>query len=238
MMSSAELERLEQYRVQGDAHVIRLGTTALLVIDMVYASVHPDYGWVKMYRQMGLEAACDYYVDRLYQTVVPNLQELQKQFRHHAMPVVFTTVASEREDFGDWPARVRRRIERWTEQGFDHPYVHEWDDTAGVIDELAPREGDQVINKTRFSAFNGSNIDAILRELGAELLIVTGVGTNFCVQCTLLDAYDYGYECILVEDATATLDPDMQEIAVRSMELYARTTTTHELLTELAEAIR
>lgn len=232
---TTEMERLERYRVDGDAHVVRPATTALLVIDMVYASVHPDYGWVKMYRQMGLDDACKYYVDRLYQMVVPNIQRLLEQFRDRDMLVVFTTVASEREDFSDWPARVRRRIETWSEQGFDHPYVHEWDETAGVIDELAPRGDEPVLNKVRFSAFNGSTIDAVLRELGVELLVVTGVGTNFCVQCTLLDAYDYGYECVLVEDGTATLNPEMQEIAVRSMEPYAKIVTTRDLVTELGQ---
>jgi nicotinamidase-related amidase len=219
-----------------DVYTVQPHKTGLLVIDMVYGSAHGDYGWAKMYRQMGMEDVYDYYLKRLQDTVIPNIKNLQEAFRRRNMQVVFTTVASEREDFSDWTPRVLRQIRDWTERGVDHPYNHIWDDDAQILDELAPASGEQVINKLRFSAFNGSNIDEVLQELGLELLVFTGVGTNYCVQCTLMDAYDHGYECILVEDATGTLTQEVQDIAIRSMEPYAKIMSTNELLQELETA--
>ena len=215
-------------------YILRRDNTGLVVVDMVYASAHRDYGWVKLHRQMGHDSACDYYLSRLAETVIPNIKALQEGFRRRNMHVVFNTFSSEREDFSDFVPRVLRQIQEWTRQGFDHPYNHVWDDDARVVEELAPLPEERVVNKVRFSAFNGSNIDYVLRELGLELLVFTGVGTNYCVQCTLLDAYDFGYECILMEDATATLTQEEQEVAIRSMvPFYAKIMRTEELLREL-----
>jgi nicotinamidase-related amidase len=228
-------ERTDLYVGTRGAYVLHPEKTGLLVIDMVYASAHGEYGWAKMYRQMGMRHVYDYYLDRLSGLVIPNIRALQSAFRERGMPVVFTTVASEQEDFSDQTPRVRRHIEEWTRQGFAHPYRRVSDSDARILDELAPRPGELVMNKIRMSAFNGSKIDEALRGMGLELLVFTGVGTNYCVQCTLMDAYDHGYECVLIEDATATLTQEVQETGIRSMQPYAKIVTTKEMLHELEE---
>jgi biuret amidohydrolase len=210
------------------------GKTGLLVIDMQYSSTHKDYGWKRMYRQMGLDSIGTYSLDRVDNLVIPNIQALLKACREQGLPIIYTTVSSEKEDYSDLTARSRRHIAEWTEKGFSHPYCHVWDAGAKVIEELAPRPGEPVINKTRFSAFNGSDIDQVLKEMNLELLLFTGVGTNYCVQCTLFDAYDLGYECILVEDATSTLAQDLQDTAIRSMAPYAKISSTQQLLEQIS----
>jgi ureidoacrylate peracid hydrolase len=75
-----------------------------------------------------------------------------------------------------------------------------WD--FAVIDELAPRPGDIVITKTRYSGFAGTTLDAQLRMRGIQFLFFAGIATNVCVESTLRDAYFLDYWPILVVDGT------------------------------------
>jgi nicotinamidase-related amidase len=219
-----------------DVHNPHSGNTGLLVVDMIYGSAHAEYGYLKMYRQMGLDSACSYYLDRLANKVIPNIKVLQEAFRRQGMPVIFTTFSSERDDYGDLLPRAHHQMEAWEKQGYEHPYTRIGEDGARILDDLAPIDRERIVNKTRISAFNGSNIDEVLRHLDLELLVLTGVGTNYCVQCTLQDAYDFGYECIVVEDATATLSEEIQRIAIQSMEAFAKVMRTADILDELKRA--
>ena len=80
--------------------------------------------------------------------------------------------------------------------------------------EIAPEPGDVVIDKTTFGAFNGSDIDARLKAMGVETLLVTGVSTNLCVETTARDAADRGYGVILIDECTADFDEPAQEAAL------------------------
>jgi ureidoacrylate peracid hydrolase len=75
-----------------------------------------------------------------------------------------------------------------------------WD--FALVDELAPRPGDIVITKTRYSGFAGTTLDAQLRMLGIQFIFFVGIATNVCVESTLRDAYFLDYWPILVVDGT------------------------------------
>lgn len=75
-----------------------------------------------------------------------------------------------------------------------------WD--AEIVPELAPRPGDMVITKTRYSGFAGTSLDSQLRMRGIQYLFFTGIATNVCVESTLRDAFFHDYWPILVSDAT------------------------------------
>ncbi|MCO7054892.1 cysteine hydrolase family protein [Pseudomonas juntendi] len=70
-----------------------------------------------------------------------------------------------------------------------------------ILERLAPRPGDHVLDKTRYSAFHRSELDALLRHLGVNRLIVSGVLTDVCVLATVLDAFALGYQVTLITDA-------------------------------------
>lgn len=70
-----------------------------------------------------------------------------------------------------------------------------------ILERLAPRPGDHVLDKTRYSAFHRSELDALLRHLGVNRLIVSGVLTDACVLATVLDAFALGYQVTLITDA-------------------------------------
>ena len=75
-----------------------------------------------------------------------------------------------------------------------------WD--AAIVDDLAPRSGDLVITKTRYSGFAGTTLDSQLRVRGIQFLFFAGIATNVCVESTLRDAYFLDYWPILLSDGT------------------------------------
>jgi gluconolactonase len=73
---------------------------------------------------------------------------------------------------------------------------------------LEPKKGDLVVEKTRMNAFHGTNLDNLLRGLGAETLVITGAWTNFSIEHTARHAADAGYNAIVVSDGTSTIDDE------------------------------
>ena len=76
---------------------------------------------------------------------------------------------------------------------------------------LAPRAGETVIVKPGKGAFYATKLDPLLRSNGITHLIVAGVTTEVCVQTTMREANDRGYECLLVEDATESYFPNFKQ---------------------------
>jgi ureidoacrylate peracid hydrolase len=89
-----------------------------------------------------------------------------------------------------------------------------WD--YAIVDALAPRPGDIVVPKTRYSGFFNTNMDSLLRARGIRTLIFTGVATNVCVESSLRDAFHLEYFGVVLKDATHHLGPDF----VRQAALY------------------
>jgi ureidoacrylate peracid hydrolase len=80
---------------------------------------------------------------------------------------------------------------------------------AGIYPELAPRPGEHVIRKHRYSAFFGTDLDIILREWGIDTVVISGTTTENCCHATARDALFRNYRVAFLADATATYDyPD------------------------------
>lgn len=73
-----------------------------------------------------------------------------------------------------------------------------------IIAALAPRPDEQVIDKHRYSGFHQTDLDARLKHLGVETLIISGVLTDVCVLTTVFDAFSLGYRIQLITDACTT----------------------------------
>ena len=73
---------------------------------------------------------------------------------------------------------------------------------------LAPAERDVVVSKHRFSAFEGTDLDLVLRTHGIRTLVVTGVVTHVCVESTVRDAFFRDYGSVVVDDAVAGWQPE------------------------------
>jgi nicotinamidase-related amidase len=79
---------------------------------------------------------------------------------------------------------------------------------ASIVSELVPAAGDIHVDKFRMSGFWDTPLDSILRNLGVTTLLFAGVNADQCVLCTLQDANFLGYDCVMLEDCSATTSPE------------------------------
>jgi ureidoacrylate peracid hydrolase len=110
-----------------------------------------------------------------------------------------------------------------------------WDNA--IIDELAPREGEVVIDKTRYTAFYGTDLEDRLRELGTDTLIVCGVTTEICVESTIRDAFFRDIRILIPDDATGAASRQRHEDALRVITYGFGTVTNVEELEQALAAL-
>jgi nicotinamidase-related amidase len=211
--------------------------TVLLVVDMQYSDAHPDYGLGRLFRTVDPERS-SYYFSRLNELVVPNIRRLLKHFRRLGVRVIYLTLGPVLEDGSDLSPNFRRRY-RSEEDGlgfrvtfplgtFEH----------SILSDLKPEQQELVINKTANGAFNSSDIDRVLRNLGTKTLVVVGVGTDVCVETTARDAVDRGYNCVVVDDACATLDQASHDASLLAFaKWFGRVLDTSEVIRILSDPV-
>lgn len=179
------------------------GRAALLVVDMQNYGCNPEVGIGQMLSHHHPETA-RYYVPRLTEIVIPNVERLVAAFRKAGRQVVFTRHGPLLPDGRDMIVRRRRRdIEAlaatevpalWHRGTFEHE----------LIERLEPGPDDLVIDKNTSSAFNSTGVEWLLRNMDIQTLVVVGMATDMCVETTARDAADRGFDVIVVEDGTAT----------------------------------
>ena len=175
------------------------GRTALIVVDMQRAFVEPG-------EAMAVPQARD---------VVPRIQELLAVFRARRLPVVFTGFLYTETA----PLLVgelhpeHRRAAPGAPRGFGRPSSSCLAGEANVatIAELAPRPDELVVQKPCYDAFHGTVLDGALRARGITHLVITGTLTDICVLATVVGGFNREYRMTVVEDAVATLWPQIQE---------------------------
>lgn len=103
-----------------------------------------------------------------------------------------------------------------------------------IVPELGPRAGDLVVTKRQWGAFYGTELDLELRRRGIRTLLVGGIATSFGVESTVRDAYERGYEQVLVPDAMAALSAEEHDYPLRRVfPRVGRVRTTDEVLAAL-----
>ncbi|HZB91639.1 MAG TPA: isochorismatase family cysteine hydrolase [Stellaceae bacterium] len=174
------------------------GGLALLVIDMQRDFIEPG----------GFGSSLGNDVARLA-AIVPGVARLVDGFRRAGVRVIHTKEAH-RPDLSDCPPAKRRRGEASRRIGDPGPMgrlLIDGEPGNDFVPALAPAPGETVIAKPGKGAFYATPLDALLQAQHLTHLAVCGVTTEVCVQTTLREANDRGYDCILVEDATESYFP-------------------------------
>jgi nicotinamidase-related amidase len=195
--------------------VLSRGTTALVLVDLQNDNVHPE----------GAFASSGAPAHASAQDLVSNVQSLLRWARALDLPVLHNhIVAFPGRDFGGSNAPIFQMI------GPDSLRLGSWG--AQPLEGLEPLEGEPVLLRNRMSAFNGSGLDALLRNLGVETVVVAGVWTNMAVEHTVRDAADHGYRAVLVTDATSSINEEWQHAATSfALTNIAQFVTTAEVVT-------
>jgi nicotinamidase-related amidase len=186
--------------------------TALIIIDV--------QNWIFKDQERSTNT---YFQNRLNDIVLPNLQRLIRVARKSHAEVMYTIIENLTRDGRD----------RSLDYKISNIFVAKGSWEAQVVDAISPADDDIVLAKTSSSLFNSTNFDYLLRNLGVEHLIVTGLLTDQCVDHTVRDAADRGYRAVCVADACATFSVQRHESALSLFAGYCRIVTTDDVIREL-----
>lgn len=120
------------------------------------------------------------------QRIIPNIRKLASSARQSGIPVIYSNDAHH--------PKIDHEFSVWGEHAI------EGSQGAQVIPEIAPKKGDYVIPKRRYSAFFGTELDWLLRELGVQEVVLCGLHTHICIRHTSADAFFRGYKVSVPED--------------------------------------
>ena len=182
-----------------------LARTALVIIDMQRDFVEPG----------GFGASLGNDVTRL-QAIVPALQRLLAAWRAAGGWVVHTR-EGHAQDLADCPPAKRNRGNPSLRIGDVGPMgrvLIQGEPGHAIIPELVPIDGELVLDKPGKGAFCGTDLQALLRARSITHLVFTGVTTEVCVQTTMREANDRGYECLLLEDGTESYFPEFKAATI------------------------
>jgi nicotinamidase-related amidase len=179
---------------------------ALLIIDMQRDFLEPG----------GFGAMLGNDVSQLRRTIEPN-QLLLAKWRAAGLQVIHTR-EGHRPDLTDLPPAKAVRGRGKTTIGDKGPMgriLIRGEAGHDIIPELYPLPEEPVIDKPGKGAFFATDLHAILQNVGIKKLIVTGVTTEVCVNTTVREANDRGYDCLIPEDCVGSYFPEFQEMGLK-----------------------
>lgn len=176
-------------------------TTALIVIDMQCDFLEPGGFGAALGNDVSLAAA-----------ILPTVARLLAGARAAGVAVVHTRECH-RPDLSDCPPAKRTRGAANLRIGDPGPMgriLIAGEPGAQIVPALAPLADEAVFDKPGKGAFYATDLGDHLARLGTRSLIFAGVTTEVCVQTTMREANDRGFECLLLEDATASYFPEFK----------------------------
>lgn len=206
-MTEREATMARQARVEAEPYEFEFDprTTALVMIDFQRDFVYPGgFG-----ESLGNDTS-------LLLKAVPPAVKVLAACRAAGMFVIHTR-EGHREDLSDLPPAKRERGNPTLHIGDEGPmgrllvrgsYGHD------IVDELRPIDGEPIIDKPGKGAFYATDLDAVLKNRGVRRLVVCGVTTEVCVNTSMREANDRGYDAVVLEDCVASYFPEFQRVAL------------------------
>lgn len=139
-----------------------------------------------------------------YQKIIPKLKELISICRTYDVPIFYTQAVRESSGI-DLLTKTHRILPKSREERIKKRPIcvrGTWD--AKIVDEVKPTSKDHVVIKRRDSAFQDTETEVWLNSLKVNTLIFCGIDTSICVETSLRDCFNKGYDVILIADATAS----------------------------------
>jgi len=167
-----------------------------------------------------------------YRAVIPVIKELVEISRATGIPVFYTQAVRESSGI-DLLTKTHKILPKSREERIMRKPIcvrGTWD--AGVVDDIKPAARDHIVIKRRDSAFHDTEINVWLKSLGIDTLIFSGIDTSICVETSLREAFNIGYDIILISDATASSNRKHYESTLDNVRGY------YGLVMELKEFYR
>lgn len=203
--------------------------TALLVVDMQKEFICRDMGESLRYQAQGDWERWIPFHDRLDHIVIPNTVQLLNYFREHALSVTYGRIAC-LDPRGEDRSAVQKS------EGWNGIFLYVNSEEAQMVDPLKPLPGEIVVNKTTDSVLAGTNYEYLIRNMGIDTVVVTGIVTDQCVAGTIRSLADAGFRVICVEDCCAAPDMKLHDDELRIMNMiYCNVLTTKETLKVLED---
>ncbi|SRR5213594_4374424 len=167
-----------------------------------------------------------------YRAVIPVIKELIEISRAAGIPVFYTQAVRESSGI-DLLTKTHKILPKSREERIMRKpicVIGTWD--AGIVDDIKPAARDHIVIKRRDSAFHDTEINVWLKSLGIDTLIFSGIDTSICVETSLREAFNIGYDIILISDATASSNRKHYESTLDNVRGY------YGLVMELKEFYR
>jgi ureidoacrylate peracid hydrolase len=182
--------------------------TAVIVVDMQNDFIHPEGSNAKAGSDTSAGIA-----------MAPRLQKLLDAARAVGTAVIFIQcIHTDETDSDAWVGRGNGRSMKTCREG-----------TWGIeFYGVAPVGDEPVVIKHRYSAFIGTRLDSVLRTFKTKNLIMTGVGTNVCVESTARDGFMLDYNIVFTSDCTAAGKPSLHEGTLENMRRHFGTVASSD----------
>jgi ureidoacrylate peracid hydrolase len=155
--------------------------------------------------------------------ILPNIKKLINEFRKAKLPVIFTRHVHH-------PDHLDAGIMEWWWKGM----CIEGTPESEIYEDISPLPSEKVVLKHRYSSFYNTDLETVLRCIGIEDLVISGIMTNMCCESTARDAYYRDYRIFFPADGTGSINEHMHLASLLNLAFgFAFVTTSDKIISDL-----